>query len=172
MGTIADRLLGTDQPACLWITPSTTIRDQTLRALQRPTHPYREALQHSLGSSVEVVTLEEALTRPQSVDRTRCWLSSPTIQSYRIRDERTGEELSATRRIYRDNGYLQDAFNNLPAWAEQGLVARRERAGQFFAGQRAAPAAADRYYGQGAQRADAGLVRFAGRASGRRSSWN
>ena len=43
IGEIGRALLGTDQPACLWITPSTTIRDQTLRALRRPTHPYRLA---------------------------------------------------------------------------------------------------------------------------------
>ena len=121
LGTIADKLLGTDNPACLWITPSTTIRDQTLRRLQKPTDPYREALQHSLGSSVEVVTIEEALTRPQSVQSKAVLVIVTTIQSYRIRDERSGEELAATRRIYRDNGYLQAAFDNLPAWAQREL---------------------------------------------------
>ena len=38
VGTIGDKLLGTDRPVCLWITPSTTIRDQTLRGLQKPPH--------------------------------------------------------------------------------------------------------------------------------------
>ena len=33
LGTIGDKLLGTDRPACLWITPNTTIRNQTLRGL-------------------------------------------------------------------------------------------------------------------------------------------
>ncbi len=121
LGTIGNKLLGTDRPACLWITPSTIIRDQTLRALQRPTHPYREALQRSLDSSVEVVTLEEALTRPRSVQARAALVIVTTIQSYRIRDERTGEELAATRRIYRDNGYLQEAFDNLPPWAQREL---------------------------------------------------
>jgi type III restriction enzyme len=121
LGTIGDKLLGTDRPACLWITPSTTIRDQTLRALQRPTHPYRTALQQSVDSSVEVVTLEEALTRPRSVQGAAALVIVTTIQSYRIRDERSGEELAATRRIYRDNGYLQAAFENLPAWAQREL---------------------------------------------------
>ena len=34
VGTVARRLLGTDAPACVWICPSTTIRDQTLRVLR------------------------------------------------------------------------------------------------------------------------------------------
>ena len=120
IGTIGDKLLGTDRPACLWVTPSTTIRDQTLRRLARPTDPYREALQESLDSSIEVVTLEEALTRPRSVDPDAALVIVTTIQSYRIRDDR-GEELAATRRIYRDDGYLQRAFEHLPAWAQQEL---------------------------------------------------
>ncbi len=121
VGTIGDKLLGTDRPACLWVTPSITIRDQTLRRLVRPTDPYREALQESLDSSIEVLTLEEALTRPRSVESRAALVIVTTIQSYRIRDDR-GEELAATRRIYRDNGYLQAAFDTLPAWAREELA--------------------------------------------------
>ena len=39
IGEIGRALLGTDRPVCLWITPSTTIRDQTRAALQRPDAP-------------------------------------------------------------------------------------------------------------------------------------
>ncbi|MEI8374417.1 MAG: DEAD/DEAH box helicase family protein [Planctomycetota bacterium] len=130
IGEIGRALLGTDQPACLWITPSTTIRDQTLRALRRPTHPYRLALEESLACSVEVVTLEEALTKSGIVrSKETALVIVTTIQSYRLRDEPGGEELASTRRIYRDNGYLQEAFQNLPvhlradlACDENGLV--------------------------------------------------
>src|SRR5206468_10766972 len=34
VGTVARQLLGSDSPVCLWICPSTTIRDQTLRVLR------------------------------------------------------------------------------------------------------------------------------------------
>jgi len=121
LGEIGGALLGTDRPVCLWITPSTTIRDQTLRALRRPHHPYRLALQDSISADVEVVTIEEALTTPRTVQANAALVIVTTIQSYRICDERTGEELAATRRIYRDNGYLQAAFENLPAWAREDL---------------------------------------------------
>ena len=115
IGEIGRALLGTDRPVCLWITPSTTIRDQTLRALQRETHPYYLELKDSLACDVQVTTLEEALTKPALVrSRETALVLVTTIQSYRLRDEPGGEELAATRRIYRDNGYLQEAFQNLP----------------------------------------------------------
>src|SRR5688572_2340631 len=44
IGKIGANLLETDRPTCLWITPNTTIRDQTLRGLQSPHHPNRRAL--------------------------------------------------------------------------------------------------------------------------------
>ncbi len=126
-GTIARALLHTDFPVCLWITPSTTIRDQTLRRLKTPTDPYRRALDDSLPGDVEVVTLEEALTTPRAVKAQAALVVVTTIQSYRIRDERSGEELASTRRIYRDNGYLQTAFDGLPEWAKAEL--RRDENG-------------------------------------------
>ena len=61
VGTIAKRLGHQDRPLCLWVTPSTTIRDQTLRGLKDRNHPYREALRQSLGGeSLEVLTIEDA----------------------------------------------------------------------------------------------------------------
>ena len=38
-----------------------------------------------------------------------------TIQSYRVKDDRSGDEVEANRRIYRDNGYLMRPFENLPS---------------------------------------------------------
>lgn len=122
VGTVGRELLGTDRPVCLWITPSTTIRDQTLRGLSSIHHPYRKALEDSLGASVEVATLEQALTTPRAVTSDSALVIVTTIQSYRIRERAGGEELAATRRIYRDNGYLQTAFENLPEWARKELA--------------------------------------------------
>jgi type III restriction enzyme len=148
MGVIGRALLETDAAACLWITPSTTIRDQTLRGLRSPYHPYRKALEDSLAAQVEVATLEEALTTPRAVQSHAALVIVTTIQSYRMRDERSGEELSATRRIYRDNGYLQMAFESLPEWVGAGrIVARRQRVGRFIARERPAAASPHRDYG-------------------------
>lgn len=121
-GVIGRTLLETDRAACLWITPNTTIRDQTLRRLKLRDDPYRKALEGSLSGDVEVITLEDALTTPRAILAKTPLVIVTTIQSYRIRDERSGEELAATRRIYRDNGYLQTAFENLPGWAKAELA--------------------------------------------------
>ena len=62
VGVIAKRLGHQDRPLCLWVTPSTTIRDQTLRGLQDREHPYHAALREGLGGGrSEVLTMEEAL---------------------------------------------------------------------------------------------------------------
>ncbi|MBK9210787.1 MAG: hypothetical protein IPL71_21910 [Anaerolineales bacterium] len=49
--------LGLDHSFVLWLTPSTPIRDQTLKALKDRKHPYRSALESTLGS-VTVLELE------------------------------------------------------------------------------------------------------------------
>lgn len=122
VGAIGRGLLATDRPACLWITPSTTIRDQTLRGLKNPHHPYRAAIEEELGTSIEVMTLEDALTRPQFVrPGGPAIVIVTTIQSYRVRDDRSGDELDATRRIYRDNGYMKEPLDNLPSAIVQDL---------------------------------------------------
>ncbi len=123
IGEIGRALLGTDRPVCLWITPSTTIRDQTRRALNNPTHPYRLALEDSLACPVALATIEEALTKPALVrSKETALVIVTTIQSYRLREKPGGEELAATRRIYRDDGYLQEVFQNLPEAIRAGLA--------------------------------------------------
>src|ERR1019366_1215153 len=49
VGTVAKRLGHQDRPLCLWVTPSTTIRDQTLRGLRDRNHAYHAALKETLG---------------------------------------------------------------------------------------------------------------------------
>ncbi|QDU55951.1 DEAD/DEAH box helicase [Aeoliella mucimassa] len=122
VGVVGRHLLETDQPACLWITPSTTIRDQTLRALKNPSHPYRVALEEALGPAVEVSTIEEVLLSPRLVKASAPLVVVTTIQSYRVQDDK-GRELAAARRIYRDNGYMQAALADLPTWVRDELSA-------------------------------------------------
>ncbi len=109
VGAVAKRLGHQDRPLCLWVTPSTPIRDQTLRGLRDRNHPYHLALKESLGVPLEVLTLEEALSANRSMMSSAAVIVVTTIQSYRI-DEETN------RRIYQDNGYLMDHFTALPEW--------------------------------------------------------
>lgn len=115
VGVIAKRLGHQDRPLCLWVTPSTTIRDQTLRGLRDRGHAYHAALRDSLGVPVEVLTVEEALSVNRSMLSSSAVIVVTTIQSYRIDEE-------SNRKVYQDNGYLMDHFTNLPGWVREQLA--------------------------------------------------
>jgi type III restriction enzyme len=55
---LAEAPAGTPRLA-VWLVPSLVIRDQTLRALRHPAHPYRQALNAAFGSRVEVIDKDE-----------------------------------------------------------------------------------------------------------------
>jgi len=72
-------------PVALWLVPSSTIRDQTLRALQQPGHPYREALQAHYGQALVALDLDAAPTLAvQDIGR-KAVLLVATIQSFRVK---------------------------------------------------------------------------------------
>ncbi len=117
VGTVAKHLGHQDRPLCLWVTPSTVIRDQTLKGLRDREHPYHAALRDGLGGTpIEVLTIEEALAANRSMVSSSAVIVVTTIQSYRIDEE-------SNRKVYQDNGYLMDHFANLPAWVREQLVA-------------------------------------------------
>jgi type III restriction enzyme len=116
VGVIGKRLGHQDRPLCLWVTPSTTIRDQTLRGLRDREHPYHAGLREGLGgAAVEVLTVEEALAANRSMLSSSAVIVVTTIQSYRIDEE-------ANRKVYQDNGYLMDNFTGLPPWMREQLA--------------------------------------------------
>ncbi|MCE9590081.1 MAG: DEAD/DEAH box helicase family protein [Planctomycetes bacterium] len=115
VGVIGKRLGHQDRPLCLWVTPSTTIRDQTLRGLRDREHPYNVGLREGLGVPVEVLTVEEALSASRPMLSSSAVIVVTTIQSYRIDEE-------ANRKVYQDNGYLMDHFTNLPTWVREELA--------------------------------------------------
>lgn len=74
-----------DFPVALWLVPSTTIRDQTLRALQQSGHPYRAALEAAYGQALAVLDLDAAATAaPQDFGRKAIVLVA-TMQSFRVK---------------------------------------------------------------------------------------
>lgn len=87
----------------LWLTPSETIRSQTLRALKDQNHPYRKVLESGFSKPVSVLSNEEALkVRPDQVRDGVCVIVS-TMQAMKREDK---EGLKA----YEENGYLQSHF--------------------------------------------------------------
>jgi type III restriction enzyme len=105
-----------DAPAALWLTPSDTIRSQTLNALQTPGHPYREALEETYGQRFQVCDLESVATiSPHDWGR-QAVIVVATIQSFRI--EETG-----LRNVYLFNEAFEPHFKGK---SERDLVVLRE----------------------------------------------
>jgi len=48
---VAKEWMDSDAPTALWLTPSETIRSQTISALQTPGHPYRAALEAPMDNA-------------------------------------------------------------------------------------------------------------------------
>jgi type III restriction enzyme len=83
---LAQQWRATDAPVAVWLVPSDTIRSQTLKALQTPGHPYREALEVSYGAGVRVCVLED-LAHIAPIDwGQQAVVVVATIQSFRIDD--------------------------------------------------------------------------------------
>lgn len=119
----ARRFLGQDAPAVVWLTPTEAIRQQTLRALKDPRHPYRQALEGALGE-VRVMDLREALAlTPGDVGAVSLVLVA-TLQAFRV-------EETEGRKVYEDNGHLMAVFRALEAALPEGTSSPPEGVGRY-----------------------------------------
>ena len=119
-----------DAPTALWLTPSDTIRSQTLTALQTPGHPYREALEDAYGQRFQIYDLENVATvSPHDWGR-HAVIVVATIQSFRI-------EKPDQRNVYAFAEAFEPHFRGLPA---QRLAALHEIPDALVTGQDAADA--------------------------------
>ena len=102
------------RPLALWLVPSDTIRTQTLAALSKPGHPFREALAEGCGDSVRVCDLESvALLSPQDFDVCAVVLVA-TIQSFRVED-------ADLRNVYSFSEAFEPHFRGVPPAALNAL---------------------------------------------------
>lgn len=107
-------LLHTDAPVALWLTPSDTIRRQTIEAFQDPRHPYRLALTEHFGDRVRVCDLDSLQTvGPHDVGQSAIVVIS-TIQSLSVRK-------TSDRNVYSFFEALSPHFEKLAPNATQGL---------------------------------------------------
>ena len=105
----AQTIMRTDCPVVIWFTPSTTIRDQTLKSLRDRHHPNRRALMAHFGENLRVMDIDEALHAHRPDYDGGLVLIVATIQSFRTEDK-------DGRKVYEpDNGALMDHFSGLPA---------------------------------------------------------
>ncbi|NWG07843.1 MAG: DEAD/DEAH box helicase family protein [Chloroflexi bacterium] len=94
--------LHTDEPLVLWLVPSNTIREQTLKALRNRKHPYRKAVE-AAGAHVTVLDISEALSvQPSQLNGVTIIVS--TMQAFRV-------EETEGRKVYEQNGSLMGHFS-------------------------------------------------------------
>lgn len=109
-GIATKEFLKVDRSLILWLAPSTTIRDQTLKALKDRKHFYRQALESKLGS-VTVLNISEAKTLQPATVNTDTVIIVSTTQAFRVEDP----EL---RKVYDASGVLMSHFDNVSASAD------------------------------------------------------
>ena len=108
IGVASRAFLHAERALVLWLAPSGTIVEQTLKALRDRRHPYRDALDEAFRGCVTVLSVEEALSvKPGTLDADTTIIVA-TMQTFRV----TAKE---GRLVYRGNGELLDHFANLTA---------------------------------------------------------
>ncbi len=97
-------LLRSEYSVILWLVPSKTIRDQTLRALRERNHPYNAALRDA--GALTVLDLEEAKSMTRATLDSSTTIIVSTVQAFR-REDTDG------LKVYESNGALMAHFEHL-----------------------------------------------------------
>ena len=97
-------LLRSEHSVVLWLVPSDAIREQTLKALRHPAHPYHHALK--LAGAVTVMDLDEAKSLTRATLDTSTVVIVSTVQAFR-RDKTEG------LKVYQSSGALMQHFDSL-----------------------------------------------------------
>ncbi len=97
-------LLRSEHSVILWLVPSKPIREQTLRALKDPTHPYSAALRQA--GPVTVMDLDEAKSVTRATLDTSTTVIVATRQAFQVEDEES-------RKVYQSSGALMHHFEHL-----------------------------------------------------------
>ncbi len=108
IGVAARELVQTESPVVLWLVPSNAILEQTINALRDRNHPYRQALEATIGA-VNILDVETALYVKRAQLDGEATIIVTTMQAFRVED-------TIGRRVYRDSGDLMDHFTGLPPY--------------------------------------------------------
>jgi type III restriction enzyme len=109
----ASELLHADYPLVLWLVPSNTIREQTIKALKDHNHPYRQAVEAKSGP-VHALGLSEALFVQPATLNTGTTIIVSTMQAFRVED-------TEGRKVYEASGSLMSHFSGLSADTLNGV---------------------------------------------------
>lgn len=103
----AKAYLEQDYPLVLWLVPTNTIRSQTLEALKKPHHPYREAIDDAFEGRVAVYDIAEIdQIRPQDLTERVCVIVG-TLATLRVNN-------TEGRRIYAHSENFEPHFSRVP----------------------------------------------------------
>ena len=106
-------LLRTPHSVVLWLVPSKTIRDQTVRGLKNRQHPLNAALREA--GPVTVLELAEAKSITRATLDTSTVVIVATRQAFQVEDEES-------RKVYESSGALMHHFENLTSAQRDGLL--------------------------------------------------
>ncbi|MDP2307976.1 MAG: DEAD/DEAH box helicase family protein [Pseudomonadota bacterium] len=112
---MASEYIRRDPVLCLWLVPSNTILDQTLKALQDTSHPYRQVLDARFGGRVTVMSLADALYVQRGTLDTDTVIIVSTLAALRV-------ENKEGRKIYETAGALLPHFSGLPPALEASVA--------------------------------------------------
>ena len=107
-------ILDSDTPIALWLTPSDTIRTQTLEALAKSNHPYRQALAQYFGDRIRICDLESLQTINSNDVGNAAIIVVATIQAFNITD-------TTKRNVYSFFEDLAPHFEGLSSDQAEGL---------------------------------------------------
>ncbi|MGB9430137.1 MAG: DEAD/DEAH box helicase family protein [Gammaproteobacteria bacterium] len=110
---VNDLLLEVPHSVVLWLVPSNAIREQTLKALKYPQHPYHAALREA--GPVTVLDIEEAKNVTPATLATSTTVIVCTRQAFQVED-------TEGRKVYESNGALMAHFADLAAEQRQELL--------------------------------------------------
>lgn len=101
---INTHLLRSEHSVILWLVPSDAIREQTLKALRQPDHPYHLALREA--GAVTVLDLEQAKSITRATLDTSTVVIVATVQAF-------SRENTQGLKVYQSSGALMQHFDNL-----------------------------------------------------------
>ena len=117
--SVNTHLLRVEHSVVLWLVPSKSIREQTLRALRDLRHPYHAALRDA--GPVTVLDLDEAKSLTRATLDTSTTVIVATRQAFQVEEEEC-------RKVYQSSGAMQHHFDNLTPEQRATLLSEGEGA--------------------------------------------
>lgn len=106
-------LLRSEHSVILWLVPGDAIREQTLKALCQPGHPYHHALKQA--GAVTVMDLDEAKSVTRATLDTSTVVIVSTVQAFR-------RESTQGLKVYQSSGALMQHFDGLAPAQRHSLL--------------------------------------------------